>query len=217
MPRLTWGQVGERYFETGVDQGVLYVGASAGVPWNGLKSVSESPAGGNPRPYYIDGVKYLNLATAEEFAATIEAFSSPPEFGVCDGIASIQNGLFVTQQPRKSFGLCYRTRVGNDADGDDHGYKLLIVYNALAAPTSRTNNTIADSAEPTALSWSISTLPPGITGYKRTAHLIFDSRYTPSSLLAALEDILYGSDTDMARQPDAQYMVDLALNWSDPS
>ena len=210
MPRLTWGQVGERYFETGVDRGVLYVGASAGVPWNGLTSVSEDLSGGEARPYYIDGVKYLNLAAAEEFVATIAAFSSPKEFGVCDGVSSIQNGLFVTQQPRKSFGLCYRTLIGNDVDGTDHGYKLHVVYNALAAPASRSNNTIADSSEPTALSWSVSTLAPGLSGYRPTAHLIFDSRYTPPNLLAAVEDILYGSDTDVAWQPEAQYMVDLA-------
>lgn len=201
MSRMNWGNTGERFFETGVDRGVLYPANEDGVPWNGLTSVEESPSGGEARPYYQDGEKFLNIAAREEFEATIEAFSSPAEFGPCDGTASIQKGLFVTQQPRRAFGLSYRTKVGNDLDGPDHAYKIHLVYNALAAPSSRANGTLTNSPEATTLSWSITTLPPSFTGYKPTAHLIVDSRTTPKALLAAVEDILYGSDIADGRLP----------------
>lgn len=201
MSRLIWGAVGERFYEAGADRGVLYLPNAAGVPWNGLKSVQESPTGGEPTPYYIDGLKYQNIAAAEEFEATLEAFSSPPEFGVCDGTAAIQNGLFITQQPRKSFGLSYRSRVGNDIDGLDLGYKIHLVYGALAAPSSRSNSTLSDSTSPLGLSWKITTTPPVLAAYKPSAHMVVDSRFTPALLLSELEDILYGSDVTSARLP----------------
>lgn len=207
MPRLTWSAVGERYYETGVDRGVLYVGNQLGVAWTGLISVSESPSGGEARPYYIDGVKFLNISSAEEYEATVNAFSSPPEFGPCDGTISIKNGLFVTQQPRKSFGLSYRTKLGNDIDGSDHAYKIHLVYNALAAPAQRDNNSLGDSVDPNTLSWSITTLPPSITGYKPTAHLVVDSRYTTSAVLTNVEDILYGTDANSARLPNPDELI----------
>lgn len=208
MTRLDWSALGERYFETGIDRGVLFVN-DVGYAWPGLISVSESPTGGDARPYYLDGIKYLNLASAEEFGATVEAYYSPPEFGPCDGTVSVHNGLFATQQPRKSFGFSYRTRVGNDTDGADHGYKIHLVYNALAAPTQRAYAAISDSVDPTALSWAVTTLPPAATGVKPTAHFVIDSRYAPVDLLATIEDILYGSDAAAARMPDAEELVSL--------
>src|SRR6478735_3456324 len=148
MTRLTWGDTGRRYFEAGTDRGVLFVGNNPGVPWNGLKSVSESPSGGEPKAYYVDGFKYLNVASAEEYAATIEAFSAPAEFGVCDGSMMLGNGLFATQQPRRPFHFTYRTRVGNDLEGVDHGHKIHLIYNALARPSSRNNQTHGSSINP---------------------------------------------------------------------
>lgn len=209
MPRLDWSAVGQRFYEMGVDRGVLYVGSLPGVAWTGLISVNESPSGGEPRPYYIDGTKYINVASAEEFEATIEAFNSPPEFSPCDGSLSIANGLFATQQPRKPFGFSYRTRIGNDLDGPNHAYKIHIVYNALAAPSNRENRSLGGSVEPSTLNWSISTLPPSLVGYKPTAHFVVDSRKTPKNLLTTLEDILYGSATQAPRLPNAQELVDL--------
>ena len=195
MTRLSWGAHGERYFETGTDRGVLYLPGANGVPWNGLTAVSESPEGGEPRPYYADGYKYLNVAAAEEFKATLSAFTSPHEFGQCDGTIGIHNGLFATQQPRKPFNLSYRTMVGNDIQGADHGYKIHLVYNALAAPSTRENKSMGDSVSPTALSWDITTTPPRMDGLKPTAHMVIDSRLTPTDLLTEVEDILYGSET----------------------
>lgn len=209
MSKLTWSATGKRYYEAGVDRGVLYVGDLPGVSWTGLTSVSESPTGGEAKPYYLDGIKYLNVSSSEEFEATIEAFSSPPEFGPCDGVVSIQNGLFVTQQLRKSFGLSYRTRVGNDTDGLDHGYKIHLLYNALAAPSERNYNTLSDSVNLSTFSWKITTLPPSLTGYKPTAHLVIDSRKTPAGLMASVEDILYGSALGEARLPTTQELADM--------
>lgn len=207
MTRLLWGAPGERYYETGVDRGVLYVGSETGVAWTGLISVAEAPIGGEPRPFYIDGVKYLHLSSNEEYAATINAFSSPPEFGPCDGTQSIQNGLFATQQPRIPFGLSYRTKLGNDLDGSDHAYKIHMVYNALAAPSSRSNNSMNDAPDPISFSWAIETLPPAITGYKPTAHFVVDSRYADTSALEDLEDVLYGSDALQATLPTVSELI----------
>lgn len=209
MTQLVWGNIGERYFETGVDRGVLFPKTGDGVPWNGLISVSESPTGGEPRPYYLDGFKYLNLATAEEFAATIDAFSAPMEFDKCDGTASIHNGLFITQQPRESFGFSYRTRIGNDVDGPDYGYKIHLVYNALASPSSRSNSTMGDSTNPIVFSWGITTAPPPIVGFKPSAHFVIDSRKTPKSVLSLIESVLYGSTSSNSRLPSVVELMDL--------
>jgi hypothetical protein len=209
VSRLNWSAVGERYYETGVDRGVLYVGEQPGVAWTGLISVSESPVGGEARAYYIDGIKYLNLSAAEEFTATINAFSNPPEFGPCDGSIAIQNGLYVTQQPRKSFGFSYRTKLGNETEGPDHAHKIHLVYNALAAPSSRSNNSVGDSTEPLELSWTITTLPPAITGYRPTAHFVIDSKLTSLEILAEVEDILYGSEATSARLPSVSELMGL--------
>lgn len=209
MTRISWNAPGERYFETGVDRGVLYVDANSGVSWTGLISVAESPSGGDPRPYYQDGIKYLNIASKEEFEATINAFTAPKEFAPCDGVGAMQNGLFATQQPRKTFSLCYRTMIGNDVDGQDHGYKIHLVYNALAGPSERSNSTLGDNVEPNSLSWKITTLPPTMSGLKPTAHFVIDSRYTDPTRLANVEDILYGSDAADARIPSVSELMSI--------
>lgn len=193
MTRLIWGADGERFFEAGVDRGVLYMAGIPGVPWNGLKAVSESPSGGSPEPYYIDGMKYANVATAEEFNATLEAYSSPIEFAACDGSLQLAAGLFATQQPRKSFGLSYRTTVGDDISGLGGGHKIHLVYNALASPSGRSNNSMGQEVDPLGLSWNISTRPPIATGYKATAHLVIETRELDPTVLLELEDALYGN------------------------
>ena len=175
MSRLTWGALGERYFETGVDRGVLYVGEDPGVAWNGLISVSESPTGGEAKPAYVDGYKFRNLASSEEFEATIDAFTAPKEFGPCDGTSAIQNGLFITQQPRKRFNFTYRTMVGNGAQGPDADYKIHLVYGCQAAPSEKGYTTVNDSPEAMALSWEFTTTPVAVTGHKDTALLVIDS------------------------------------------
>lgn len=209
MARITWDVRGERFFEMGVDRGVLYAPSQPGVPWLGLISINESVSGGEPRPYYLDGEKYLNLLSAEEFAATIEAFGAPAEFGPCDGNLSIHNGLIATQQPRKSFHMSYRTRVGNDIDGADLGYKIHLVYNALAAPSQRNSSTIAGTPDPTKYSWSVSTKAPAITGYKPTAHLVVDTRTTDPDVLSDVEDILYGTDANPPAMPTPDDLIAL--------
>lgn len=212
MSRLNWGTAGERFYEAGVDQGVLYVDG-VGVPWHGLTGVQESPDGGSPKPYYLDGIKYLNVSTAEEFKASIEAYSAPREFDACDGTSSVANGLFVTQQPRKPFGLSYRTLVGNDTDGLDHGYKIHLVYNALAAPTNHQNKSLGETAEPSKLSWDISTTPGVVTGIRPTAHFIVDSRKTPNSLMAILEAVIYGAQGIAPRLPTPAEIVGMFKGW----
>jgi hypothetical protein len=216
MTRVLWGDAGNRFFETGVDRGVLYLSDQDGVAWNGLTSVEESPSGGEARPYYQDGIKFLNVSGKEEFEATISAFSAPPEFGVCDGTVSIQNGLFVTQQPRRAFSFSYRTMIGNDLD-PLMGYKIHLVYNALAAPSQRTNATMSNSPEASSLSWSITTLPPSFTGYRPTAHLVIDSRSTPHMLLASIEEILYGGDAADARIPFPSELITLFASSAYPA
>jgi hypothetical protein len=206
VARLTWSAFGKRFYETGVDRGVLYV-SSGGVAWPGLISVSEAPSGGDAKPYYFDGVKFLNLAATEEFEATLNAFFSPSEFAACDGIAAVQNGLFASQQPRKSFGLSYRTRIGNDIDGPEHGYKIHLVYNALAEPSSRDNASLGGNADPDVFSWKITTLAPALTGFKPSAHLVVDSRLTDPDVLAAVEDQLYGSVSTSSALPTPDELV----------
>jgi hypothetical protein len=210
VARLTWNDVGDRFFETGVDHGVLYLANEIGVPWTGLISVSENPSGGEAKPYYYDGIKYANIAASEEFEATLEAFGCPVEFYPCEGTVAIQNGLFATQQPRKAFGLSYRTLIGSDVAGTDAGYKIHVVYNALAAPAQKTHTTIsADATEPSKFSWDITALPPILTGLRPTSHFVIDTRYTDSVLLANLEGLLYGSEVNDPYLPTAQEIYDL--------
>jgi len=198
MTKLVWDAVSERLYETGVKQGVLYkqdaLGAyPLGVAWNGLTAVTESPSGAEASPIYADDIKYLNLISAEEFGATIEAYTYPDEFAECDGSADLSTGVRVGQQKRKAFGLAYKTTLGNDVDGNDYGYKLHLIYGALAAPSEKAYATINDSPEAITFSWEVSTTPVAVTGLKPTASLVIDSTKVDPTKLAALEDILYGT------------------------
>lgn len=210
MTKVTWDKVGERLYETGVDRGVLYIPDGSGVydtgfAWNGLVSVTESPSGAETTPTYADNIKYLNLISTEEFGATVEAYTYPDEFAQCDGTASPSTGVGIGQQSRKLFGLSYRTRLGNDLDGTDYGYKLHLIYGALAAPSEKAYASINDSPEAITFSWEISTTPVEVTGYKPTATLVVDSTKVDPTALATLEDFLYGtSGTDPSLPlPDA--------------
>ena len=206
MSKIVWDAIGEHTFETGVRNGVLYLkdaeGAySNGVAWNGLTSVSESPEGAEATDLYADDIKYLTLMSAENFKATIEAYTYPVEFEECDGSATIANGVVIGQQSRKPFGLCYRTAIGNDTDGNEHGYKLHIVYGCQASPSEKQYSTINDSPEAITFSWEVSTTPVNVTGKKPTATLIIDSTKTDKAKLTALEAILYGSEQTEPRLP----------------
>jgi hypothetical protein len=195
--KIVWDTTGAKTFETGVDHGVLYPmdtnGAyPKGVAWNGLTAVSEKPSGAESTALYADNIKYLNLLSAEEFGATIEAYTYPAEFGVCDGSAEPTPGVIVGQQSRKSFGLAYRTVLGNDVDGQAYGYKLHLIYGAQAAPSEKGYSTINDSPEAITFSWEVTTTPVAVTDLKPTASIIIDSTKVDDALLAALEVILYG-------------------------
>lgn len=196
MSKLTWDASGERLYETGVKQGVLYVMDSnvygTGVAWNGLTAITESPSGAESTPLYADDIKYLDLRSTEEFGATIEAYTYPDEFAACDGSASLADGVSIGQQARKMFGLCYRTTVGNDTDGTDHGYKLHLIYGATASPSEKAYETINDSPEAITFSWEITTTPVSVTGFKPTASITIDSTKADPTCLAALEEKLYG-------------------------
>ena len=196
MSKLTWDASGERLYETGVKQGVLYVmgsnGYGNGVAWNGLTAITESPSGAESTPLYADDIKYLDLRSTEEFGATIEAYTYPDEFAACDGSASLADGVSIGQQARKMFGLCYRTTVGNDTDGTDHGYKLHLIYGATASPSEKAYETINDSPEAITFSWEITTTPVSVTGFKPTASITIDSTKADPTCLAALEEKLYG-------------------------
>jgi len=205
MSKILWDQVGERFYETGVDRGVLYIPNNGvyeeGVAWNGLTTVTESPSGADATAVYADNIKYLNLVAAEQFGGTIEAHTYPDEFAQCDGTAIVNGGVMIGQQSRKTFGLCYRTKVGNDVDGADLGYKLHLVYGALAAPSEKAYASVNDAPEALAFSWTFSTTPVDVTGMKPTAILTVDSTKVPAANLAALEDALYGTAGTEPRLP----------------
>lgn len=199
MSKINWDATGERLYETGIDHGVLYPMQddgtySNGVPWNGLTGVTDSPSGAEPSPVYADNIKFLNLMSAEEFNATIEAIMYPDEFAECDGSVEVAPGAYIGQQDRKLFGFCYRTLIGNDVKGTSYGYKLHMIYGALAAPSERNYQTVNDSPETADLSWEISTTPVDVPGFKPTATFTVDSTKTDATKLAALEAILYGTD-----------------------
>ena len=200
MSRLVWDKTGDRLYETGVKQCVLYPQVSGaypkGVAWNGITSVTESPSGAEPSPLYADDIKYLNLMSTEEFGASIEAYMYPEEFEACDGSAEIAPGVSIGQQKRQSFGLCYRTIIGNDTESNEHGYKLHIIYGALAAPSEKAYATVNDSPEAITFSWELSTTPVNVTGGNPTASLTIDSTKVNEEKLKALEAILYGSESD---------------------
>ena len=199
MAKVVWDKTGERFYETGVDHGVLYPIQEGGlynkgVAWNGLVSVSESPSGAESTAVYADNIKYLNLLSAEEFGATVEAYTYPDEFAECDGSTIVTPGLTIGQQSRKMFGLCYRTMIGNDVDGQEHGYKLHLIYGCQASPSEKGYQTINDSPEAITFSWEVTTTPVNVTGHKATACLTVDSTKVDPGKLTALEEILYGKD-----------------------
>lgn len=205
MPKLIWDATGERVYETGVRNGVLYPMVEGaypkGVVWNGLTAVTESPSGAESTPLYADDIKYLNLISAEEFGATVEAYTYPEEFAECDGSATLVKGVTIGQQPRKTFGMSYRTVIGNDVNNESHGYKLHLIYGAVATPSEKAYSTINDSPEAITFSWELTTTPVNVTGFKPTACLTIDSTKVDKGKLAALEDILYGTQEAEARLP----------------
>lgn len=206
MSKLVWDQVGERYYETGVKNGVLYIPTdgvySKGVAWNGLTAVTESPSGAEATALYADDVKYLNLMSNEEFGATIEAYTYPDEFAACDGSAALAEGIMIGQQKRSTFGLCYRTALGNDTDGSDYGYKLHLIYGCLAAPSEKAYATINDSPEAITFSWEVTTTPVDAgEGFKPTACITIDSTKVADGVMAKLEAVLYGDENTEARLP----------------
>lgn len=207
MSKLVFDEVGKRFYETGVAETVLYPMAETeeefeegktkytnGVAWNGITSISESPSGAEANPFYADNIKYLNLISREDFGASIEAYTYPDEFAECDGSAELATGVKIMQQKRKMFGLCYKTRIGNDVEGDTLGYKLHLVYGVNAAPSERAYSTINESPEPGTMSWELTTTPVSVTGFAPTAHLEIDSRKANPEKLAKLLEALYGKD-----------------------
>lgn len=214
MAVLEWDKLGEKYYETGVDHGVLYVQDSAGaypegVVWNGLTTVTEAPSGAEANPQYADNIKYLNLISVEEFGGTIEAFTYPEEFGVCDGSAAPIRGLIVGQQRRRGFGLSYRTRVGNDIEGDSLGYKLHLVYGAMASPSEKSYATVNDSPEAITFSWEFTTTAVAVTNLSPTSILVIDSREFTADQMKAIEDVLYGTDANPARLPLPDEVIEI--------
>ena len=205
MPKLIWDATGERVYETGVRNGVLYPMVEGaypkGVVWNGLTAVTESPSGAESTPLYADDIKYLNLISAEEFGATVEAYTYPKEFAECDGSATLVKGVTIGQQPRKTFGMSYRTVIGNDVNNESHGYKLHLIYGAVATPSEKAYSTINDSPEAIIFSWELTTTPVNVTGFKPTACVTIDSTKVDKEKLTALEDILYGTQEAEARLP----------------
>lgn len=197
--KLVWDKTGEHFYETGVKNGVLYPMSESGtypkgVAWNGLTAITESPSGAEATALYADDIKYLNLMSNEEFGATVEAYTYPDEFAECDGSASLTEGVYIGQQARKTFGLCYRTTLGNDSKGNDYGYKLHIIYGAMASPSEKAYSTINDSPDAITFSWELSTTPVAVANFKPTASLTIDSTKVDPQKLATLEEILYGKD-----------------------
>jgi hypothetical protein len=207
VSKLVWNAVGTRFFEVGVDRGVLYVDSQPGVPWNGLTGITENASGGEAKPYYVDGVKYLNVASSEDFEATLTAFTYPKEFGVCDGTFSPRSGFILTNQRRRPFGLSYRTKIGNDVQGQDHAYKVHLVYNALATPSDKALTTMGSSSDPTEFSWKLTTKPLLIPGFAPTAHFVFDSRDIDALALGRIEELLYGTSTTSAHLPTYDELI----------
>lgn len=210
MTGLTWNNVSERYIEAGVDRGVFYTSDGKGIAWNGLTSVTESPSGGDPIPYYLDGIKYLIIAERKEFAGTIEAYTYPDEFAEYDGWIDVGNGILLDEQQRKMFGLSYRTRIGNDVEGLDYGYKIHVVYRALATPSESAYQSLGEELEPMTFSWSFTTLPGKVSGASNImpmSHLVIDSTKTNPTQLQFIEEVLYGLATTDAILPDVEQML----------
>lgn len=206
MSKIIWDDAGNRLYETGVEQLALYVmGADGsyekGVAWNGVTAITESPSGAESTPLYADNTKYLELKSVEEFGATIEAYTYPDEFAACDGSAELVKGVKLGQQPRKTFGLVYKTKIGNDTEGDAHGYKLHIIYGAKAAPSEKAYATVNDSPEAITFSWEITTTPVQVEGHQPTSHIEIDSTKLEPAQLEAIEGLLYGTEDGEATLP----------------
>lgn len=218
MVMVEWNAVGSRKYETGVDRGVLYIDDGLPVPWNGLVSVTESPSGGEPQPFYADGIRYINVSGIEEFGGTIEAFTYPDEFSECDGSYEAAPGLYLGQQRRKVFGLSYRTLIGNDVQGQSHGYKLHLVYSALASPSERVNTTINDSPEAATLSWEFSTTPQYAgTGVRPVAHLVLDTTKLAPRMIEHIEYILYGTSNSDGRLLSPVELINIVKTYIPPT
>ena len=214
MAKLVWDQAGQKFFETGVSNGVLYVsdgqgGYLKGVAWNGLTSVAENPSGAESNPVYADNIKYLNIISAEEFGATIEAYTYPDEFMECDGSAQVVAGVNIGQQARKSFGISYRTRVGNDVAGDNLGYKIHVIYNCQAAPSGKTYSTVNESPEAITFSWEVTTTPVPVEGFRPTATVVFDSTKLDAEKMTAVENALYGGTSSEPGLPSIEELLAL--------
>ena len=214
MTRLAWDSVSDRVIQMGIDRGVLYVDGFDGVAWNGLSSVAENPSGGVPQPYYIDGEKFAQDSSAEDFVATISAITYPDEFDTCEGVAEYNAGMFLTGQPKRSFGFSYRTLIA-DPVSTDAAYKIHVVYNAMISPTTRTNVSITDTPNPLAFSWAIETVPVQAPGFKSSSHIVIDSRTIKGLAFSAIEDILYGSDTDAPRLPSISEISNTIDSFAD--
>lgn len=214
MARIVFDEVGARYFETGVKNGVMYLqqddgSYSEGVAWNGLTAVTESPGGGEATPLYADDIKYVTMRSAEEFSATVEAYTYPTEFEECDGSASLAEGVTIGQQARRAFGLCYRTAVGNDIQGQDLGYKIHIIYGCTVAPSEKAYTTINDSPEAITFSWELSSTPAPVTGHNPTSTVVIDSTKIDAEKLAAIEDVLYGTEDKESKLPTPDELIAL--------
>lgn len=213
MAKLLWDQVGQHLYETGIDHGVLYLTSGAGIPWSGLTGVEEDFGGDASTPNYFDGIKSQDIPSFGDFSATLTAFTYPDEFLEFEGVASLGNGLFVDGQSSKTFGLSYRTLVGNDTDNTEHGYRIHLVYNLTAASDTTNYETFNDSPSPLEFNWKITGLPKEVSGYRPTAHLIIDSRFLNDSMLEGIEEIIYGNDIDNARLPTIDELIDIAASW----
>lgn len=216
MSKLVWDQTGERRYETGVSQCALYPQVSGaypkGVAWNGITAITESPSGAEASPLYADNIKYLNLIGNEEFGATVEAYTYPDEFAECDGSASIAKGVTIGQQTRKPFGLAYKTILGNDSEGAEYGYKLHLIYGAMASPSEKAYNSVNESPEAATMSWELTTTPVSVAGFKPTSIVTIDSTKVDAEKLASLESILYGAEETEARLPLPDEIAELMGN-----
>lgn len=212
--RIEWDRVGEHYYETGVDHGVFYERDESGKytngeAWNGLTAVNETPSGAEATGIFADNMKYLNLMSKEEFAATIEAYTYPKKFAVCDGSAEVAKGVTIGQQSRKTFGFSYRTKIGNDVDNDNHGYKIHLIYGCTASPSERSYGTISDSPEAINFSWEVNTTPVNVTGHQPTSLMVLDSTEVDAAIMQQIEDILYGTTDTVPRLPEPDEIIEL--------
>jgi hypothetical protein len=208
LSRINWDAIGSRKYETGVDRGVLYIDGQPGVPWNGLTSIAETAQSTTVKSFYVDGENYLNLASRENYQATLTAYTYPKEFEPCDGVVSVRTGLLLTKQKRTSFGLSYRTMIGND-QSSSYGYKIHLVYNVLASPATKSYKTVDNRNQIDDFSWSLSSVAPVTVGYRRSAHVVIDSTEIDPTILSGIEDILYGTDSLTARLPELSELTDI--------